>query len=259
MLSRGVVLFCLMAFHWPASAQQMEHPPPPKAAPRVEVIEMSLPQPGAVMIFGASGEIGIELAQELLSQGTSVTAMVFSPSVAHELEAMGVNVVQGDVLSFDDVVAAIRSGPLRAIVSLQGLHLHRDRDVIGGSKNVIDAADALGVSRVVLLSAIGAGSSHTALPWHRRFFTGQRFEAKTAAEIALRDSGLDYTIIRPGPILDSNATDTAMLSKNSLKYSAVARENLSELVSLVLDDETYHGETLTVFDPSQAGFWSFIR
>ena len=258
-LLRSVVALCLMAALWPATAQQMEHPPPPKAAPRVEVTEIPLPQPGGVMIFGVSEEFGSDLSKRLRSQGLEVSVMVRSLAVAPELEAAGVKVIVGAIANYSDVVAAIRSGPLRAIIALAENDPSDYRNTLGGSKNVFDAADALGVSRVVLLTGIGAGSSETALPWYRRILRGRQFEAKTAAEVALRDSELDFTIIRSGPMLDGDETDTATLSEDSSRYSAITPRNLSELVSSALDDKTAYGKTLTIFDPTLAGFWSFSR
>ena len=136
---RSFALLVIAALVWPAAAQNMEHPPPPKAAPRVGVTEMTLPRPGGIIVFGATGLLGFEVTRALVEQGVAVTAMARPTSKTAALEAMGVKLVQGDALILEDVILALRSGPLRAVISVLGGRGGDYRVDIGGNKNVIEA------------------------------------------------------------------------------------------------------------------------
>ena len=256
---RGFVLFILAATIWPAAAQEMEHPPPPKAAPRVEVTEISLPRPGGIMVFGATGQLGMEVSRALVAQGIKVTAMVRSTSDVTALEAMGVNLVRGDALILDDVTSALRSGPLRAVISVLGGRQGDYRVDIGGNKNVIDAARDTSIPRFILVTAIGAGENEAAAPWYIRYFMDGYFEAKTAAEITLRNSGLDYTVVRPGWLLNGARTGTASLIDDATAFSWIARADLGELVAASVEDEETFGRVLTAFDPELTGLLSLFH
>jgi uncharacterized protein YbjT (DUF2867 family) len=256
---RGFIFLFLAATVWPAIAQEMEHPPPPQAAPRVEVTEMSLPRPGGIIVFGATGQLGLEVTRALTAQGIKVTAMVRSTSNIEALEAMGVTLVRGDALILDDVIRALRSGPLRAVVSVLGGRQGDYRVDIGGNKNVIDAARASGIPRFILVTAIGAGGGEAAAPWYIRFFMDGYFEAKTAAEITLQNSGLDYTVVRPGWLLNGARTGTASLIDDPTAFSWIARADLGELVAASVEDEETFGKALTAFDSELTGLLSLFH
>lgn len=256
---RSFVVFVLATVTWPAIAQEMEHPPPPKAAPRVSVTEMSLPSPGGIMVFGATGQLGQEVARALVARGIKVTAMARSTSNVTSLEAMGVNVVRGDALILDDVTRALRSGPVRAVISVLGGRQGDYRVDVGGNKNVIDAAREIGISRFILVTAIGAGADQSAAPWYIRYFMRDYFEAKTSAEITLEKSGLDYTIVRPGWLLNSESTGTAGLVDEESSFSWITRSDLGELIAFSVEDEGTFGKALTAFDPELTGILSLFH
>ena len=253
------VLLVVAAMAWPALAQNMEHPPPPKAAPRVGVMEMSLPRPGGIIVFGATGPLGLEVTRALVGQGIKVTAMVRPTSRTAALEAMGAKLVQGDALILADVTRALRSGPLRAVISVLGGRGGEYRADIGGNKNVIDAAREVGIPRFILVTAIGAGTSKAAAPWYIRAVMGGYFEAKTTAEIVLQNSGLEYTVVRPGWLMNGERTGTAKFVEDPGVFSWIARADLGNLIANSVEDEATFGKVLTAFDPDRTSILSLFR
>ena len=254
-----LVLFFFTVLALPTEAQEMEHPPPPKAAPRVAVTGMSLPAPGGIMIFGATGGLGIEVARALVEQGTKVTAMVRPTSDASALVDMGVTLIEGDALSLDDVTRALSTSPLRAVISALGGRRGDYRVDIGGNKNVIDATRQLGIPRLVLVTAIGAGHGGPAAPWYIKYFVKEYFQAKTAAEITLQKSGLDYTIVRPGWLLNGEPTGTAKLSDAPEAFSWITRADLGRLIVSSIKDEATYNKALTAFDAELTSIFSVFR
>ncbi len=255
---RGLFLLAAFFVLSPVAAQDMEHPPPPKAAPLVEVQEMPLPRAGGVMVFGATGELGTEIVRALREQGVSVSAMVRPTSDTAQLEELGAKLAVGDAMTYADVLNAMRSYPLRAVVSTLGGRRGDYRVDVGGNKNVIDAAAEVGVPRFVLVTAIGSGEGSEALPWYIDLFMGYYFEAKSAAELVLKNSGLDFTIVRPGWLIDAPASGAARLIGDIDRFSWIARADLGAMIAAAIEDETTYGKALTAFDPERTSILSLF-
>lgn len=109
-----------------------------------------------IFLTGATGLIGSNIAEQLLARGDSVRALVRPGSDATELEALGVEVVRGDITDPDDVrraadgcEAAIHSAAVLGGAS-QDAEEHA-RVNTGGVRAVLDAAEHLGMRKVVTL------------------------------------------------------------------------------------------------------------
>jgi len=112
-----------------------------------------------------------------------------------------------------------------------GSSAERKRTVdFAGSVLLAEAAQKAGVRRYVQISAIGVDNplkSDTDPVWKAYV------EAKRDADIELRKSTLDWTIIRPGPLTDDPATGLVTLSPNAGR-GEVTREDVALVVVAVL-------------------------
>lgn len=133
----------------------------------------------AVLVTGATGHVGREVAQALLASGAKVTAACRDPADVAALVAAGATAVH---LDFHD-----RSGWSAAFAGVRHLFLMRPPAIADVDNNLnpfIDAARAGGVDHVVFLSVAGAGTNR--LVPHRK------------VEDHLRAKGDRYTNLRPG-------------------------------------------------------------
>jgi dihydroflavonol-4-reductase len=110
-----------------------------------------------IFVTGGTGLTGANVCEQLIERGDDVRALVRNPSDAEALAAIGVDVVQGDVADADDVVrgskgcdAAIHCAALLGGASQDLADFHAVNTV--GTTNVLDAAKAHGMRRVVALS-----------------------------------------------------------------------------------------------------------
>jgi dihydroflavonol-4-reductase len=110
----------------------------------------------SVFLTGGTGLIGSNICEQLLARGDDVTALVRPTTDASELEAIGVRVVRGDITIADDVKraadgceVAVHSAAVLGGAS-QDAEEHA-RVNTGGVRNVFDAAESLGMRRVVTL------------------------------------------------------------------------------------------------------------
>jgi nucleoside-diphosphate-sugar epimerase len=161
---------------------------------------------GSVLVIGGTRGTGLEIVRLLRARGEDVVALVRPESDASGPEALGARIARGDALNAADLSAALGAGQFRAIVSTLGARsLDGPRPEFDGTRNSVDAARAAEVRRFILITVIGAGDSHDAAPALSRYVLRNVTPEKTKAEDYLKTSGLDFTIIRPGGLLNKEA------------------------------------------------------
>jgi uncharacterized protein YbjT (DUF2867 family) len=204
-----------------------------------------------LLIFGGTGRTGLELAKLLAGRGDSVTAVVRPTSDATALEAIGVNVFSGTPLDRDDVNNAFASAQFDAVISTLGQRRGEPgpRADHAGIELIIDAAKNHGVQRMLMVTMIGAGDSISAVSEKVIEFLGVPIEAKTAAEALLANSGLDYTILRPGGLNSEPDAGTGIKTTDHSVMGVIAVGDLGRLVVECLDDNSTIGETYHTIDP----------
>lgn len=153
-----------------------------------------------VLVTGGTGFVGQYLCGELADRGHDVTALARTPD--EESIPEGVEMALGDVTAYDSMVGAFEGrdavvnlvSPSPLFVPKGGNEMY-ERIHLGGTENCIEAAQEHGVERFVQMSALGAdptGETHY-------------IRAKGRAETAVRESGLDWTILRPSVIFGDGA------------------------------------------------------
>jgi uncharacterized protein YbjT (DUF2867 family) len=151
-----------------------------------------------VLDTGASGFVGSHVIPELLGGGHRVVALVRSPKAGETVlrrlpaaQAADVELRTGDVLLPESLPAALAG--VDAVVHL--VAIPRDwnggkdllRVNLGGTQNLLAAMHATGVRRLVHLGALGVADREEL----------HYAKSKARAEQAVRDSGLDWTILKP--------------------------------------------------------------
>jgi uncharacterized protein YbjT (DUF2867 family) len=157
--------------------------------------------PPEVLVAGATGQTGALVVKQLQADGYRVRALVRDTARAREQLGPGVEYAQGDVkdpatlgpamAGVDYVVSSIgargKDGPDRPeMIDWQGV------------RNLVDAAKAAKVRQFVLVSSRGVTQADH--PLNRMF--GDVLKWKLEGENYLRASGLAYTIVRPGGLLN---------------------------------------------------------
>jgi uncharacterized protein YbjT (DUF2867 family) len=210
-----------------------------------------------VLVFGASGASGVEIVRLLRAAGRPVTAAVRPSSDRGELEALGATFVVVDALDATATAGAVAGTRYEAVISTIGCLGCEPKPDFIANKNVIDAAAASGVRRLLLVTSIGVGDSAAAAPLVSRLALSPVLPLKGQAEDHLRASGLDYTIIRPGGLRPPTKAPTGQgyLSEDPTAFGFIHRADLARLVVGALDDPGTIGRTYSAADPSLATPW----
>ncbi|MBW4504884.1 MAG: SDR family oxidoreductase [Scytonema hyalinum WJT4-NPBG1] len=203
-----------------------------------------------IFIAGASRGVGLEIAKCLIEQQVNVKALVRTEASRAELEAIGIKVVLGDALNIGDVERAILTNePVYAVISTIG-SLPKDSEKVDyiGNKNLIDAAVKAGVQKFILVSSIGSGNSVVALPPQVLQTLGPVLVEKEKAENHLIESGLTYTIIRPGGLVSEPATGNGVLTEEPRISGSIHRADVAQLVCRCLNSDRANNKVFSAVD-----------
>lgn len=144
-----------------------------------------------ILVTGGTGFIGTRVVNLLRAEGRPVRCLVRDPARAATLVRLGCELAPGDVTDAPSVEAAARGcdAVIHLVAIISGSPEDFERIMIQGTRNVVEAARKAGVRRLVLMSALGVSEETKDLvPYYR---------AKWAMEQAVKESGIEYVILRP--------------------------------------------------------------
>jgi NADH dehydrogenase len=144
-----------------------------------------------VLVTGGTGFVGPHVVHALRSQDTPVRALVRNASRGTRLANWGAELTVGDVTDAASLRTACEG--VDAVVHLVAIIKGRPEDfervMVEGTRNVVAAAQAAGVRRFVLASALGLDErTKDAVPY---------YAAKWQMEQAVQEAGFEYVILRP--------------------------------------------------------------
>lgn len=190
-----------------------------------------------VAIVGGHGQVARQLLHVLRRSDHDALALVRRPEYREELEHLGAEVRLLDIEQQDaDAFAAAFDGCTAVVFAAGGGpdgNLDRKRTVdLEGSLKSAEGARRAGINRFVQVSAIGVDDP---LPDDTSDVWRAYVEAKRDADAALRDTDLDWTIIRPGRLTDDPATDRVSLGTDVVRGD-VTRADVAAVLAAVLDE-----------------------
>ena len=184
-----------------------------------------------VVIVGGHGKIALRLEKILAERGDSPRGIIRKTEQAADLEEIGAEPIVLDIenVEIDDAVAGADAVVFAAGAG-PGSGPARKRTVdYGGAVKLIEAARSHDIRRYVIVSAIGAN--------HPERWTDQMrpyYEAKAEADKAVSESGLDYTIVRPGGLTDEPGTGRVQIAEQLETGGSVSRDDVAAVIAEVL-------------------------
>jgi uncharacterized protein YbjT (DUF2867 family) len=190
-----------------------------------------------IAVVGGHGQVARHLLVALRRSEHEPVALVRKEEYRDQLEALGAEVRLLDIEQEDAEAFARAFEGCHAVVFAAGGgpdgNKERKRTVdLEGSLKSIEGARQAGITRFVQVSAIGVDDP---LPEDTEDVWRAYVEAKRDADAALRDSGLDWTIIRPGGLTDDPATGRVTLGPD-VERGKVTRADVAAVLAAVLDE-----------------------
>jgi putative NADH-flavin reductase len=206
-------------------------------------------------IFAATGGIGRQLLEQAVAAGHRVTAAVRDPD---KLAVAGdVRVVTADLADADPVVLESAVEGADAVLSGLGPRSKVEAGIAShGTQAIVQAMQATGVRRIVVVSAAPVGTMpspgrpkpprhdpgdgflmrHLLSPLVRAAFR-ETYADLALMEDVLRESGLDWTVIRPPRLTDKPLTGRyrTAYGRNLRRGVFVSRADVAQLMLRLLD------------------------
>jgi uncharacterized protein YbjT (DUF2867 family) len=197
-----------------------------------------------IVIAGGHGKIALILEGLISARGDSVAGLIRNPAQAADLEAAGaealvvdlekatVDEVAGHLRGADAVVFAAGAGPGSGAARKETVD--RDAAIL-----LADAAQAAGVDRYVMVSAMAADPHATADDEVFQIY----LRAKGIADDAIRSrTALTSTIVRPGHLTDDAGTGRVAIAESTGR-GAIPRADVAAVLVAVLDEPGTGGQS----------------
>ncbi|SFJ88064.1 NAD(P)-dependent oxidoreductase [Myroides guanonis] len=162
-----------------------------------------------IVVFGATGTVGLEIVKQALERGYEVTAFARDPEKLSELRKSNLLIHKGDVLNSKDVEDSIARHDA-VICSLGDGRIGKIR--AKGTLNIIQSMDRLNIKRFICLSTLGVGDSYENLNFIWKhimfgFFLKSAFKDHKLQEHYIFKSSLIFTIVRPSALINGAITN----------------------------------------------------
>ena len=192
---------------------------------------------------GGHGKIGLRLLRLLHQSGHRGRGLIRSQDQVPALRSAGGEPVVADLESIDVPDLAIAVQGADAIVFAAGAGAgsgeERKRTMdYGGAVKLIEAAQHEKIARYVIVSSMGAADPEAA---GAEGVFAVYLQAKHDADEALRASGLDFTIVRPGMLSDDPGTGRVSVGER-LERGEVAHDDVASVLFAVLGAENAVGK-----------------
>ncbi|GMH37378.1 hypothetical protein BSKO_05251 [Bryopsis sp. KO-2023] len=207
------------------------------------------------VVFGAGGPTGRVCVERLLSLGGTVRAVVRSPEKYADVFRAHANleVVRGDVTDKESVKSCLK-GAQGVIFAVSAAKYFDTKTVDNESVGTVAACSKeAGVERVVLISSALATRKNRFKPLRivLNKIRWKLMDHKFQGEEKLRNSGVKYTVIRPGHLTDKpmggSILRTVQGDKTSSGDISVSRSNVAVVCCAALTDPKTENRTFELF------------
>ena len=203
-----------------------------------------------VLIIGASKGIGLETIRQALEAGHHVRALARS-AAGMALSDPTLEKVRGDALKSQDVESALIGVDIAIQTLGVGLRdLFRPVHLFSDATRVLIAAmRTQGVKRLICVTGFGAGDSQASISCPQRLpfqiVFGRAYDDKSWQERLIKESDLDWTIVRPGVLTSRPRTSRyKILSEPSQWRNGInSRSDVAEFLVRQIQDQTYVRQT----------------
>lgn len=204
-----------------------------------------------ILVLGATGGTGRLIVAQALARGYDVTVLVRSVEKARDLD--GAKLIVGDVRDEKALRKALEGRD--AVISALGTPASPFREVTllsSATRALVNAMKSEQVSRLICITGIGAGDSagHGGFVFDKLIFPlllRKVYADKNRQEAIVRDSGLDWILVRPSVLNNkpSRHTIRALTNLSGFHGGTISRADVARFIlDQVGDDAWVHRSPL---------------
>ena len=192
------------------------------------------PKPLRILVLGARRGIGAELLKSAAAAGHHMTGFSRLP---YALMSANIAYRQGDVRSPTDISAAVKGQD--AVVWTVGMSITRDPVSLfsEGTRNVLHAMAEHGVRKLIAVTGIGAGNTkgHGGFSYDHiinPLFLRTIYEDKDRQEALIRESKLEWMIVRPGFLTHGPRTGSyrVVIDLEGVRAGKISRADVADFI-----------------------------
>jgi len=202
-----------------------------------------------ILILGATGPTGRHIVNQAIARGYDVTVLVRSPEKAADLK--GAKLVVGDARDEKALRQALKGRD--AVISALGTPASPFREVTllsTATRSLVAAMKAENVSRLIAITGIGAGDSlgHGGFTFEKLIYPlllRKVYADKNRQEAIVRDSGLNWTIVRPSVLNYKPGRDTIRVLTDLSQFhgGTISRQDVAKFVLDEVSSDTWQRQS----------------
>lgn len=222
-----------------------------------------------VTVFGGSGFVGTQAVRYLAKAGWRVRVAVRNPGLAYKMRLLGdvgqIDVVQANVRDVPSLRRALMGAT--ASLNLVGVLYEKGRQGfqavhVMGARNVAEAARAEGVTRVVQMSALGAGDDAES----------KYARTKAEGERAVREIAPDAAVVRPSIVfgqedhffnkfaqMASMSPALPLIGGGETRFQPVFVGDVGRALARIVSDPLTAGQTFELGGPAALSFRELMQ
>lgn len=202
-----------------------------------------------VLIIGATGQIGQNLIKILVKDRHEVIALIRNQSQAELVTSLGARSRVADLegtldKAFENIEAVV-------FTAGSGPQTGKDKTLtvdLWGAVRCIRLCQSLKINRFVMVSALKADDPEKGSEVLKPYLI-----AKYAADEILKHSGLDYTILRPGRLTNTLATQKIQAAPKLSNFNGeISRENVAYCIQACLNQPETTYQVIDILDGEEA-------
>jgi len=203
-----------------------------------------------ILLVGATGTLGRQIAKNAVENGHEVRCIVRNPKKASFLQEWGCELTKGDLLRKDDISYALQD--IEAVVDAATSRPDDSKSIYEtdweGKLNLYNECEVKGIKRVIFLSILLT----------EQFRNVPLMDVKYCTEKLLEKSNFDYTIFKCAafmqgvisqfaiPILDSQAV---WMSGTPTKIAYINTQDMARIIVSSLENHGTHKLSLPLVGP----------
>lgn len=198
-----------------------------------------------LVIFGATGSVGRQVVEQALAEGHLVTAFARNPDKL-AIEHPNLKFVRGNVLDLAAVEQAVRDQD--AVVCTLGSGQKLTGTIRSqGTQQIVRAMQRAGIRRFICQTTLGAGDSWGSLNFYWKYvmfglLLRNVFADHERQEQNVRQSDLDWTIVRPGAFIEGDRTGQyrhGFPGTDRTSKLKISRADVADFILKQLRDRSY--------------------
>ena len=193
-----------------------------------------------IAIFGASGKTGIHTVFQALEKGHVVTA--FARQAARvTIQHKNIRIIEGDILDYEKVRQAVEGQDV--VISALGVNKRGYNTILSeGTRNIIRAMEECRVQRFICMSSAGILGNDAGFFFGRiilPLFLKQVFEDKKRQMMVIRETNLEWVIVRPSGLTDAPKTGKYRITGHAPASRSIPRADVADFMLKLMTDKKY--------------------